>query len=450
MLTELIAMRLLQLLHNDDLEFVEYSSEAKTPKYAILSHTWGEDNQEITFKDIKAKAGKEKSGYDKLQFCRKQILRDDLRYFWMDTCCIDKSDSTELSRAINSMFRWYENAERCYVFLSDVSSRDCNDASNRDWLPQLKRSRWFTRGWTLQELLAPRSVEFFSNEGDFLGNKHSLVQCIHEVTGISVLALKGNSFIQFSTKQKLSWASKRVTKEEEDAAYCLMGLFGIHMPPLYGEKRENAMKRLLAEIQLSIYPPTFQRDRRPKQRKIVKSKGMLSNPDAQLPFQTHRDPSRRHPIRFHEALAPLHTLWAARGEHGGAQLHIEEDISSLPLIALRREFLTHVAYICDYDSEGRTATAIGLEVTQQESVFWVVSSSSSEMTISFLKSVLAKISENSGPKDLSSSILAIDVFKMCIEFASPHIETCRSALLSILQRCLERLDRTIWDEGKTL
>src|SRR5271155_2034114 len=91
------------------------------PAYAILSHTWGDDGQEFTFEDLAKGAGKSKPGYRKIRFCGEQAARDGLRYFWVDTCCIDKSDAAELQSAINSMFQWYKNAARCYVYLPDVS-----------------------------------------------------------------------------------------------------------------------------------------------------------------------------------------------------------------------------------------------------------------------------------------------------------------------------------------
>jgi hypothetical protein len=444
-------IRLLQLDQNSSFSFAKYSSDAEVPKYAILSHTWGEDNQEVTFNDLKMNVGKEKTGYKKLHFCAEQALRDELEYFWVDTCCIDKSNNTELSSAIVSMFRWYEKAEKCYVFLSDVSFRHREGVKTQEWLPQLKKSRWFTRGWTLQELLAPRSVEFFSTEGHRLGDKHSLAQHIHNVTGISMLALRGDPLFQFSTDEKMSWASERVTKEEEDAAYCLMGLFKVNMPLIYGEGRESALERLQEAIWSKVYHPRSQRSRKPKQRKTLKNKDTPSNLDTRQPSQTHRDRSRRHVIRFHEALVLLYTLGGTRSEQGGAAYHIEEDVSSLPLKALRRKFLTNVAYICDYGSNGRTSTAIGLEVTPRESVFWVASSSPPEkMIISFMKSLLARISEILGPNKLFSSTEARDVLGMCIDFANQHIEACRSALLASLERCLKQLDRIICDEGKSL
>jgi hypothetical protein len=123
--------------------------------YAILSHTWGPDNEEVTFEDIINGTGKDKHGYEKIWFCREQARQDNLLCFWIDTCCINKSNGAELSRSINSMFRWYRNATRRYVYLSDVSSPplDTNNKYNlRLWESDFRKSRWFTRGWTLQEL----------------------------------------------------------------------------------------------------------------------------------------------------------------------------------------------------------------------------------------------------------------------------------------------------------
>ena len=147
------------------------------PPYAILSHIWGADTEEVTFKNLIDGTGKSKAGYEKIRFCGEQARRDGLQYFWIDTCCIDKSNNTELSEAINSMFLWYHNADKCYVYLRDVSRHalDANDRSSQlPWELAFRKSRWFTRGWTLQELIAPTSVEFFSKEGEQLGNRGSL------------------------------------------------------------------------------------------------------------------------------------------------------------------------------------------------------------------------------------------------------------------------------------
>jgi len=197
---------------------------------------------------------KSKSGYDKIRFCGEQARHDGLQYFWIDTCCIDKSSSTELQEAINSMYRWYRDAAKCYVYLADVPrlalDADVN-SSQLPWESSFRKSRWFTRGWTLQELVAPASVEFFSKEGEQLGNKRSLERYIHEVTGIPVKTLRGSSLSDFSVPERMSWAEKRETTRKEDKAYSLLGIFDVYMPLIYGEGRENAFKRLRDEIDKS-------------------------------------------------------------------------------------------------------------------------------------------------------------------------------------------------------
>ncbi|OCK76426.1 HET-domain-containing protein [Lepidopterella palustris CBS 459.81] len=246
-------MRLLQLKDNGEFSLIEFVGDT-IPRYAILSHTWGADDEELTFKDLVEGTGKSKAGYKKIRFCGIQAANDGLHFSWVDTCCIDKSSSAELSEAINSMFRWYRNAAKCYVYLSDVSTGSSvrsNLSSQSTWKPAFQHSRWFTRGWTLQELVAPTFVEFFSMEGERLGDKNSLMQEIHEITGISGQALQGSSLSQFSVDERMSWAARRKTKREEDAVYSLLGLFDIHMPLIYGEGREKALIRLQKEIKES-------------------------------------------------------------------------------------------------------------------------------------------------------------------------------------------------------
>jgi hypothetical protein len=218
------------------------------PRYAILSHRWGAE--EVTLADLTDGTGKSKAGYRKIRFCGEQARRDSLQYFWVDTCCIDKSNSTELAEAINSMFRWYQDATKCYVYLSDVPRPpfDADDKSNEPWESTFRKSQWFTRGWTLQELIAPASVEFFSRDWEQLGNKTSLERHIHEITGIPVKALQGSPLSDFSVTERMLWAGRRQTTREEDMAYSLLGIFNVYMPLIYGEGRENAFKRLREEI----------------------------------------------------------------------------------------------------------------------------------------------------------------------------------------------------------
>jgi hypothetical protein len=232
------------LERKDDGSFIVTEWIGETPRYAILSHTWGEDREEVTYKDVLNGTGQDKRGYEKLRFCGRQATTDALKYFWVDTCCIDKSSSAELSEAINSMYRWYKAAAKCYVYLSDISV---------DRKQFFKNSRWFTRGWTLQELIAPESVEFFSVEGERLGDKTSLLQDIHNATGISSEVLQQTkSLSQISIEDKMSWAKARGTKRPEDRGYCLLGLFDVHMPLIYGEGQNNAFTRLEQEIRKSF------------------------------------------------------------------------------------------------------------------------------------------------------------------------------------------------------
>ncbi|KAH8587520.1 heterokaryon incompatibility protein-domain-containing protein [Bisporella sp. PMI_857] len=230
------------------------------PLYTILSHTWGLD--EVTFKDMIEGNGKSKTGFDKIRFCGEQARRDHLQYFWVDTCCINKSNAVELQEAINSMFRWYQNAAKCYVYLSDVSTkkRRVSDSSTEcTWETAFRSSKWFTRGWTLQELLAPGpgSVEFFSQERVRLGDKKSLERQIHEITGITVSAHRGAPLSQFDIEDRLSWAEDRQTTRKEDKAYSLFGIFDIQIPLLYGEGEKKALKRLREEINKPLKEKAF-------------------------------------------------------------------------------------------------------------------------------------------------------------------------------------------------
>ncbi|KAF2452243.1 P-loop containing nucleoside triphosphate hydrolase protein, partial [Lineolata rhizophorae] len=221
------------------------------PAYAILSHTW-HDGQEVTFHDLNDKTGYPKAGYGKIRFCAQQALRDGLHYIWVDTCCINNADIAELQDAINSMFRWYRDAVRCYVFLSDVQGPEEESttvAGARAWEQAFRSSRWFTRGWTLQELLAPRTVRFFSRDWKQLGDRHELKDQIHEITSIPVAALGGASLDHFSVEERLSWSRGRRTTRKEDRAYSLLGLFSIFMPPNYGEGEDNAFRRLTKNIE---------------------------------------------------------------------------------------------------------------------------------------------------------------------------------------------------------
>jgi len=239
----------MRLLHVDDdgrLSLATFYGD-KIPPYAILSHTWGPDEDEVSYEEFRSQSDavqaglRKRPGYRKLNFCSLQVSRDGLHYFWVDTCCINKQSDPELTEAINSMFRWYQRAAKCYVYLSD-------HVVGNGW-SSFSRSRWFTRGWTLQELLAPLSVEFYDANGDYLGEKATLAARIKSTTGISENALHGQPLHTFSIKDRLSWGRDRRTKREEDGAYAMLGIFGVTMPLVYGEGSSSAYYRLLNEVE---------------------------------------------------------------------------------------------------------------------------------------------------------------------------------------------------------
>jgi ankyrin repeat protein len=242
-------MRLLRLDKNGTFVFAA-CHERSLPRYAILSHTWSEDDHvEVTFEDIAGGSGHEKAGYQKLLFCAQQMMADKLEHFWIDTCCIKKSDSAELSKAITSMYRWYSQAVKCYVYLTDVlTNRSHMDDSAPNWRQNFRQSRWFTRGWTLQELLAPPIVEFFSYDGQLLGDRSSLAQEISMITTLPVPVLTGSPVQAFTVKERMQWSAGRLTKVSEDRAYCMLGIFGVSLVPNYGEGIHSAVRRLVQEI----------------------------------------------------------------------------------------------------------------------------------------------------------------------------------------------------------
>jgi hypothetical protein len=206
------------------------------PQYAILSHTWG--TEEVSFQDLQSSQVRIQNfdGYLKIKTCCAQAASDGFQYVWIDTCCIDKTSSAELSEAINSMFDWYRSAVECYVYLADISSGS-----------DFSQSRWFTRGWTLQELIAPLSVVFFNQHWEEIGTKASLKGKISDITGIPSRVLLTNAPGEFSIAQIMSWAARRHTTRIEDVAYSLLGLFDVHMPMIYGEGK-SAFIRLQHEI----------------------------------------------------------------------------------------------------------------------------------------------------------------------------------------------------------
>ncbi|KAK6829581.1 hypothetical protein PG987_010165 [Apiospora arundinis] len=241
----------MRLLNTTTLQLREFIGEAPVldfPKYAILSHTWGPD--ELTFSDLDhIDQAKSKAGYSKVEQCCKIARNDGLEWAWVDTCCINKDSSVELSEAINSMFKWYQTATVCYAHLEDTEWQSDSLPTTDIWdLCAQINPRWFGRGWTLQELIAPLNVVFYSRTWSRLGTKSSMSSTISDVTGIPIDVLNHTSPpSSVPVPIRISWASQRVTTRTEDMAYCLLGIFDINMPLLYGEGKK-AFRRLQEEI----------------------------------------------------------------------------------------------------------------------------------------------------------------------------------------------------------
>ena len=228
----------MRLINTTTLLFEEFLGR-NIPKYAILSHTW--EDEEVSFKDMETGGAAAKQGYRKIEMTC-QIARDaKLDHAWVDTCCIDKSSSAELSEAINSMFRWYQRAEVCFAYLSDLpASPSSNDG--------LVNCRWFKRGFTLQELIAPTNLSFFDVEWILRGSKTDLVDDLSNVTGVpKEVLLHEQALSTIAAAAKMSWAAHRECARIEDIAYSLLGIFDLNMPLLYGEE-ERAFRRLQEEI----------------------------------------------------------------------------------------------------------------------------------------------------------------------------------------------------------
>lgn len=237
----------------ETLKLRSFTDDYAAPPYIILSHCWGDD--EVTLQDVLTRTHDELRwtfGWKKIaDFCLRVQQNESLtcgvkcKWVWVDTCCIDKTSSAELSEAINSMFRWYRKAICCFALLPDTWGHE----ENGNIIPpsDFEKSRWFTRGWTLQELLAPYYVYFFDVHWQLLGDKRGLAARIENATKIDPDALHDGTWEHCNIAQIMSWAADRKTTRREDLAYCLMGLFDVNMPLLYGEG-DKAFVRLQEEI----------------------------------------------------------------------------------------------------------------------------------------------------------------------------------------------------------
>ena len=229
-------------------------------KYAILSHRWIE--QEVDYDEFVdlAKMDKEerteirrREGYRKILQSCEQTKKDGYRWLWVDTCCIDKRSSAELSEAINSMYRWYENSRICYAYLHDVHGSSFPTALNNEKYPNsMGWPEWFSRGWTLQEMIAPRNVQFFNKDWHPIGDKRTLAPILESITRVPQHILKeGLSSNHPCVAQIMSWAANRTTTRVEDRAYSIMGLLDVNMPMLYGEGKKSFHRLQLEIIRMS-------------------------------------------------------------------------------------------------------------------------------------------------------------------------------------------------------
>ncbi|KAI0859786.1 HET-domain-containing protein [Xylaria cubensis] len=254
----------MRLINVRTLELEEFWGRCPPP-YGIASHTWG--SEEVSFQEWKGrKSISHKAGYRKIVKMARLVESFDLDYLWIDTNCIDKTSSTELSEAINSMFNWYAAADWCFVYFEDVESVEPPISGRRvgDYtFKSLLDAKWFTRGWTLQELIAPSDLVFLSQDWQIIGclskastglgawPREELEQIVDDISHISGIDRKGlvksQDYKNRSIAVRMHWASRRCTTRVEDMAYCLLGLFGINMPLLYGEGRA-AFQRLQEEI----------------------------------------------------------------------------------------------------------------------------------------------------------------------------------------------------------
>jgi hypothetical protein len=227
------SMRLL----NCDTGQLEEFFNANAPSYTILSHTWGKQEKEVNYQDMCSPETTDparKKGYNKLMQCCDQTLRMGKTYTWIDTCSINKSSSAELSEAINSMYKWYRDADICFVYLADVHVTQMDQSFEASFI----KSRWFSRGWTLQELIAPRQLLFFNATWTSIGTKATLLFFISKATGIDKNTLLNPELSSLSIARKMSWASKRQTTRSEDIALLLLSRIQRKEVPIQSRTRE--------------------------------------------------------------------------------------------------------------------------------------------------------------------------------------------------------------------
>ena len=240
--------RTMRLLERNEVGKISLTSfdDDKVPPYAILSHRW--DREEVLLKDMMNGTAESKRGYHKIRFCAEQAWLDGLRYCWVDTCCTNQSSSAELSESINRMYRGYQSADRCYVYLTDILKDEYGEWFKYPEEANRERPRWFTRGWSLQELLASRDVIFYDSDWERLGNRTEPSNAIHAFTNVPISALIERDVRSYSKRECMSWIEGKNTKKPEDLAYSMLGIFNVSLVVNYGEGAKSAFRRLKQAI----------------------------------------------------------------------------------------------------------------------------------------------------------------------------------------------------------
>jgi len=282
----------MRLLNVSTLKFAKHDDDDKRPRYVVASHRWI-DGAEVTFKDVEKKRNTRNRGYAKIEAFARYIKENiqSIEWLWVDTCCINNDSAAELSEAINLLFKWYRNAELCLAYIADVDAVEDKGS--------FRRSEWFKRGWTLQELLAPRTVVFVTSTWKVIGNKGAsshgykgsavgpgLERDIATITGIPEEILRNYEVSAgLSVEERLRWMDDRKTTREEDMSYALYGIFSVTPGANYGEEYKGARQRLLAAIN--------QHNDIVKQQaaEFIKIADWLSAPD---PWTNHNSARQRH------------------------------------------------------------------------------------------------------------------------------------------------------------
>ena len=235
---------LLRLQSDGSLVLIIYSQLTSLPAYAVLSHVL--EDGEVSFEDIVKHTGRQKKGYEKLILCATEAASDGLEYLWVGSCCVNRNDEHETEHTQNLTFHMLQRARKCYVYLSDVPIVGSTQRAQND--VAFRKSQWFTRAWTLQELITPSCVTFLSSEGWRLGDKKSFLPLLLDITRIPASAFDGTPLSDFSVDQRISWLGERTSSRKEDRAYSLMGILDVYISPCYGEGEESAFKRLREAI----------------------------------------------------------------------------------------------------------------------------------------------------------------------------------------------------------